>query len=73
MDLVNDADNCGACGKACSQTQVCKSGKCGSCAGGRVRCDTDACVDFATDEDNCGKCGHVCPQGWTCSRARCEP
>ena len=28
MDAQNDAQNCGACGKTCSATQMCQGGKC---------------------------------------------
>jgi hypothetical protein len=50
IDINYDAQNCGACGKACtgSGTECCN----GVCV---------AAASYATDPNNCGVCGNVCP------------
>jgi hypothetical protein len=57
-DLGNDAQNCGACGKACTPNQVCVYGTCQDCG------PCQAC-DLAS-----GKCGLACPG--TCISAAVE-
>lgn len=72
VSLQNDRDHCGACGRACSASEVCVFGGCArSCPMGGVACD-GTCRDLRTDHDNCGACGHVCPTGQACSSGRCQ-
>jgi hypothetical protein len=74
FDLLTDATNCGACGKACATKESCCAGRCvntqsdvnhcGMCgracvAGARPGCCTGSCADLLSD-GNCGACGHAC-------------
>ncbi|MBI4700903.1 MAG: hypothetical protein HY744_07030 [Deltaproteobacteria bacterium] len=66
-----DAANCGGCGNACPQGQVCASGQCVlQCFGGTTKCG-NACVDTKVDPANCGGCGAACPQGQVCLNSQC--
>jgi hypothetical protein len=73
VNLETSADDCGACGNACSVEQgtgVCVAGECeiSGCEEGWSDCDGDyanGCeIDTASDEDNCGGCG---PSGVQCN------
>jgi len=80
-NVAIDANNCGACGAACSgnhvTTRVCQAGSCtSSCANGYGDCNsdkrTDGCeTNLATSPDNCGTCGHACEGCLTCSAGKC--
>jgi hypothetical protein len=69
-NIGGDAQNCGACGKACSGNNVpsptCGGGVCnGACAAGFADCDgnkqTNGCESpVASDVANCGGCGLAC-------------
>lgn len=68
-NLLTSADNCGACGRACSAlngTATCSDGKCGiSCDDGFSDCDGEAktgCeTETGSDVSHCGDCDTVCP------------
>src|SRR5512135_2855836 len=63
VDTQSNAQNCGACGKACPADQVCSHGTCATvCAQGTTHCGND-CVDIGSDVNNCGQCGKACPGG----------
>jgi hypothetical protein len=71
VDLATDVENCGACGKACTGTQVCTAGKCAAqCPAGELMCGS-ACVNAKTDNKNCGKCGTTCKAGEVCWGGAC--
>lgn len=72
VDLKSDAANCGACGRACANGEMCSNGDC-ACAAGSQICGTSstACIDLASDGDNCGACGNACPAGQTCVAGTC--
>jgi hypothetical protein len=88
-NLLESADDCGACGKKCPANSECNSGKCVPCQAGQVTCPAKSfdsngyrngvntalrsCASLRDDEDNCGKCNHECPQDWSCVNAHCEP
>jgi hypothetical protein len=67
-DLLTSTAHCGACGRACSATQVlalaCAAGRCtSSCQPGRVNC---ARPDAPTADDGCECAGDACCAGGTC-------
>lgn len=57
---IADTPNCGACGRACKDEEVCVSGRCRSCGPGTTLCGSE-CVDLQSDANNCGACGNACP------------
>ena len=62
-------ENCGACGNACAEGQMCTSAGC-VCPPGLTLCD-EGCVDLA-DPANCGACGNACEVGLeTCCDGFC--
>lgn len=58
-DLSSDPKNCGACGKTCTNKQICKSSLC-TCTSGVLG-----------DSSNCGTCGTRCNNGQTCRGNAC--
>ncbi len=71
VDTNSDAQNCGACGTACSADQTCSNGACVlDCVTGQTECD-GTCVNTQTDLTNCGTCGNSCAQGEVCSNGTC--
>ena len=43
--IDSDRENCGECGRACEEDQVCRGGQCRDCEFPEVRCE-NACVDL---------------------------
>jgi hypothetical protein len=81
VDLVNDRNNCGACGAACAELVNCWESNCGgipddpaplACGAGLTEC-TGACVDLNSDVNNCSFCGYVCAPGDICTSGQCTP
>lgn len=81
VDLMNDPNNCGACGIRCC-IPACMRGACFCDGAGLTCCATDqrgndgcylqsVAVDVATDPCHCGGCGIACPAGTTCASAAC--
>lgn len=66
----DDPANCGACGNACKDGEICWKAACG-CPNGFTQCG-DTCVDTRSDMENCGACGSLCSAPadddprWTC-------
>jgi hypothetical protein len=83
VNTNTDANNCGACGTACSAanmaTRTCGAGACnGACAAGFADCNnnkrTDGCeINTMTDKNNCGGCGaaFACGSGFVCQSGSC--
>lgn len=72
VPILSDPENCGGCGIACREDQLCGGGEC-ICSGGRTECD-GVCVDLLTDPNHCNECGNVCPDGGACAEGVCcEP
>jgi hypothetical protein len=72
----SDNLNCGACGNACGQKQLCVQGACVSqCGGGQTVCSPDGgapyCASLATDNANCGACGNACSELQVCAGGKC--
>ncbi|MBI4702949.1 MAG: hypothetical protein HY744_17675, partial [Deltaproteobacteria bacterium] len=66
-----DPANCGGCGVACPQGQVCSAGQCSLvCTGGSTKCG-GKCVDVQTDPANCGGCGAACAPAQICAAGQC--
>lgn len=87
-DLLNDINNCGACGNACTATDgaagvACVQGQCQvtSCLAGRDNCDkkyANGCeVDVTSDVNNCGTCAQTCDAvangSPVCNGGQCKP
>lgn len=84
IDLTSDADNCGACDRACgmanASVRVCNAGTCAPvCATSFADCDTptdpdvdDGCETSLDMPDDCGACGHSC-LGGGCANEQCQP
>jgi len=89
FDISTDAKNCGACGTACAQGELCCGGSCltqaAASASGCSSCSTQrpcspaaeccggACRDMLRDRRHCGACGHSCEQGLRCCAGACKP
>jgi hypothetical protein len=80
-NTVDDPQNCGACGTACSAGFVCAAGTCGlTCQAGLINCD-GTCIDPSTDRTHCGASatcsaasatqGQACGNGQLCSSGSC--
>jgi hypothetical protein len=54
----DDPKNCGGCGVACKEGELCWRGACG-CPSGFTQCG-DQCKDLQADGLNCGSCGKHC-------------
>lgn len=70
-ETASDPKNCGFCGNACKEGDLCWRGACG-CPNGYTQCG-DECVKTDSDKDNCGSCGSLCrapvnpaDSAWTC-------
>jgi hypothetical protein len=69
-DTVDDPENCGACGIACTATEACLTSQC-ACRPGLKACG-NACDDLLHDPANCGACGHVCGVFQRCTDGVCS-
>ncbi|MDD5310073.1 MAG: hypothetical protein PHU25_22375, partial [Deltaproteobacteria bacterium] len=86
VSLGANPENCGRCGRSCSENAWCKAGRCAprtgelcSLACGASRsCFYDLfgfprCVETQQSRWNCGAYGHVCGCSETCVGGRCVP
>lgn len=70
VELDRDPDHCGACGAACSDTELCVDGRCAPPCGELAACE-GTCADLTSDARHCGGCGIACPEGSICSEGAC--
>lgn len=70
VDTKSDPANCGSCGHACSNGQVCTIGTCAAKCLSGVDCG-GRCVDTSSDPTNCGTCGVQCANGLVCLAGKC--
>ena len=81
-DFTNDVDNCGGCGKRCTNEHgatICAAGICSpSCATGYASCDgkpETGCESSTRTLGNCGACDEPCSlphAGETCATGTCQ-
>ncbi|XP_019168734.1 PREDICTED: stigma-specific STIG1-like protein 1 [Ipomoea nil] len=57
VNVMNDRQNCGLCGKKCRYNETCCRGK---------------CVSTLFDKNNCGGCRKKCKKGTTCVYGMCS-
>jgi DNA-binding beta-propeller fold protein YncE len=69
-DYQSDRSNCGGCGVACGNGQVCSQGQC-QCQAGATSC-SGSCTVLETDAKNCGACGKGCAIGTVCEDRTCK-
>ncbi len=69
VDRGFDANNCGTCGHACADGEICEDGEC-HCGDGNTDCG-DQCVDTRSNHDNCGACGQMCTGCEVCVAGQC--
>jgi hypothetical protein len=69
VSLLDDSDNCGACGVACAPLELC-SGGVRKCQAGIEVCDA-TCTDWMRDPDHCGSCTNACAPAELCSAGTC--
>jgi hypothetical protein len=76
VNLGNDADNCGLCGRACEGCDRCFLGACTTvCCADETNCGTELnpiCSDLDSDGANCGVCGLACGDGQICVQGSCQ-
>ncbi|MGQ0504145.1 MAG: hypothetical protein ACT4TC_02400, partial [Myxococcaceae bacterium] len=70
--LTIDHQNCGSCGKACADGEICNAGQCAvTCQAPQKNCDGQ-CKDVRNDSQNCGACGTACGTGFICGNGVCS-
>lgn len=76
INLANDSDNCGMCGRVCEGCDRCFRGACTEvCCVSESNCGTEwnpNCSDLDSDSYNCGSCGESCDDDESCVGGRCR-
>ena len=73
VDYKASHNNCGSCGNACDDNEVCVEGDCkpNACPTGMEICN-GACINKKIDAENCGACGNVCGGNAYCADSACQ-
>lgn len=72
VNLQEDDDNCGGCGKTCERYEACVRGSCKlMCPDVQLVCG-DVCVTAASDPSHCGGCNNKCGTDEYCSGGSCQ-
>ncbi len=62
-DINTNLSHCGKCNNACSESELCSSGKCAaSCEAPTPNMCDEKCVDFESNVNYCGDCETACPE-----------
>jgi sugar lactone lactonase YvrE len=74
--LDDDTANCGRCGHACNEDELCTKGRCTiGCVLPESLCSPDGgtpyCADLYTSSTDCGRCGRSCGLAGTCQAKVC--
>lgn len=69
-DYQVDRRNCGGCGQACAEGEVCLEGAC-ACASSTILCG-GRCVSTSSNPTACGGCGTVCAMDEVCEQGSCK-
>ena len=78
VDLMNDADHCGACGRRCNGDELnvyasCDNGICSKrCLAGWTACGR-GCVHLPSTFAHCGACDRACAPDQYCTLGVCRP
>lgn len=71
VDLQEDDDNCGGCGKTCERYEACVRGSCKlMCPDKQLACG-NVCVTAASNPNHCGGCGKKCASNQYCAYGKC--
>jgi len=70
VELDDDPDHCGVCGRACALDEVCIEGECESACDDGELCG-NTCVETDDDPANCGGCNHWCDNDEVCEDGQC--
>lgn len=70
VNLQADRNNCGFCGRACTEQEECLNGGCFGCADPLSRCG-DECFDLTSSNQHCGGCGIACGENEQCINGFC--
>jgi Stigma-specific protein, Stig1 len=77
LDVKNDPDNCGGCGRVCASGTFCCNGWCADpdqnppdCCPPSLSCG-GICTSPYDDRANCGGCGLACADDQDCCDGRC--
>jgi hypothetical protein len=72
VDTTTDPRNCGGCGRACGEGQLCAAGTC-TCVSGLHTCgSSETCVDLQSSGEHCGTCGASCTAEQSCVAGACK-